>query len=222
MLAASDHEIRYVDAALHLDVLQRALKFIFRGEHSSNAVEDAKIGILEVVLTRDGSLAVIAGVPRTELAVGANLTGRERVVERDDVKHRFVEADGGQLQCVNIEAQRGVGIGAGNFDGCAVGNDLSDPRSGAGFLPGGCLHGSSSRWNTDAKTIQNDAREIAGTQKEVNIAGFDGETLNRHDRSGARQAAEPFENETLADTARMREVGGVKSLEGDGRGETRL
>src|ERR1700738_1416606 len=85
MLAAGDHEIGYVDAAMRFDMLQNALKFVPGRENSGNATEDAEIGVLESVLTRDGSFARIVRVPRTELTLGANFAGWQGVVERNRV-----------------------------------------------------------------------------------------------------------------------------------------
>jgi hypothetical protein len=68
----------------------------------------------------------------------------------------------------------------------------------------------------DAKVVHDDTREIAGTQQQVGIVSLDGEALNRHDRRRVGRAAEPPKNKALANTAGMREVGGVEFLKGDG------
>ena len=81
MHAASNAEIRYVDASLRFDALQRAMKFIFGRKSSANALKNTEVGVLEHVFARDRSFARFLGIPGTELPVSTNFAGRQRIVE---------------------------------------------------------------------------------------------------------------------------------------------
>ena len=91
----SDHEIGNVDVAVGFDVLQNSLKFVFAEERSGDACKDAEVGVFERVLTGYGSLSGGLGIPRTELAVGVNFSGWERIVNGDGVGKWCVAADRG-------------------------------------------------------------------------------------------------------------------------------
>lgn len=88
------------------------------------------------------------------------------------------------------------------FDGGAVGNDFVDVRCGLGLLPVRGCDGRSCRRDIDVKTVHDDAREMAGTHKYVDIVGYDSETLNRNHRRRSRATAKPPESEALSDAPR--------------------
>jgi hypothetical protein len=72
MFAAGDDEIGYVDASARLDVAQNSPKIIVRGKHAANAVKDAEVRLLEVVLALDGRLPWVSVVPWADFSVGTN------------------------------------------------------------------------------------------------------------------------------------------------------
>lgn len=222
VLAAGNVEVGNVDAAVGFDVLQDAAKLVIGGEHSSNAIEDAEIGILKGVMAGDSGLAVIAGIPRAELAFGMNFPGGQRIVQRDVVLEWGVTADRRELQGVNIENERIVRIAAIDLNGRAVGNDLSDASGGRGLVPGGWLDRGTERRDVNAKLSEDDAGEIAGTQKKLRVTGLDHEALDGGDRRGVWGSAQASEDQILGDAAGIRKKSGMKFLDGDGGGKTFL
>jgi hypothetical protein len=222
VFAASNVEVGNVDAAVGFDVLQDAAKLVIGGEHSGNALEDAEIGVLKGVMADDSGLAGIAGIPRAELTFGVNFTGRQRIVQRNVVLERRATADRRELQSVNIESERIVGVGAIDLNGRAVGNDLSDASGGRGFVPGSLLDRSAERRDVNAKLSEDDAGDVAGTQEKLRVAGLDHEALDGGDWRGIRRSAQAGEDQILGDASGIREKSGMKFLDGDGGGKTFL
>jgi len=222
MLAASDGEVGNVDTAAGFYVLQCALKLVVGGEHSGDAVEGAEIGILESVTAGNWSLAGIAGIPRAELSLEANLAGRQRSVKGDGVGQGSAAANRSELESMDIEEQRIIGITAINLNGGTIGNDFSDSVGGWSFLPGDLLDGGAGRGDVNAKLSEDDMRDVAGAEEEIGVARLDDKALNGGDGRGVRRAAQAFENEIFSDTSRIRKIGGVKLLECDSDGETLL
>lgn len=193
VLTSSDDEIGYVDPAARFDVAQNSAKIIVRGKRSANAVKDAEVRLLEVVLALDGRLPRISVVPWADFSVGTNFAWGKRVVQHDIVRHRVALADRGEFKGVDFEEQGRIIVGARNFDGGAIGDDFFDEGCGFRFLPVGGCDGSARRWDIDAKTVRDDTSEMARAQKHIDIVGLDGKTLNGDDGWRVGVTAEPPE-----------------------------
>jgi hypothetical protein len=118
---------------------------------------------------------------------------------------------------VDVEQERGLIVGAGNFDGGTVGDSFSNASGGFGFLPSSGGESRTAGRDKDAKAVHDHTREVAGAQEQVDIVSLDAESLNGHDGRRVGGAAKPPESEALTDAAGMREKSRVEFPESDGR-----
>src|SRR5690348_9499813 len=81
MAGRLDFEIRRIGGALYAKSSGRAGKAALRGESPGYAAQRAEFGICKRIAARERSGGYIVGIPRSELAIHANASRRQRIIE---------------------------------------------------------------------------------------------------------------------------------------------
>src|ERR1019366_3870991 len=103
---AGDFEVGDVDGAFAIDVAYRAAEVSDRRERSGDSFEGGEVHVLIDVGAGDGGGSGVIVVPRSKLAVGADLAGRFRVVEAGVEGEGIAFADVIENQLIDMEDER--------------------------------------------------------------------------------------------------------------------
>src|SRR5579872_3930007 len=171
MFSAYDFEIRRVCGALRIDARQIARKVSVGAEETGDSFEDAEVGVIERIGTRQKRLTGVLGIEWAEMSAGLDLAGRLGVLHVNFVRDCLLGAHGLQGEFVNVKLQRRPAAGTIDFEDRSIGYYFSNCDLGVQrtVTVGNSM---SEHRDLNMKSVQNKASDVMRPEQKVGVAAL--------------------------------------------------